>query len=368
MHEKHDFSCSQSKRGKTYELPDPEHPLFPRGLGQAEPAVLRAGYDELPELEIPPLTPGVGRGEPAVHRGGVRARGGGGARVGHGARGGRSARGGGVARERGAQGGGDRGQPRGRGPRVMGARPGGGLHGQEDRQPVRVHLPNPNAEGDGGENAEPAGDGEENAEPRGGDIEDGVQDAALDPGNVEADAPWVEAGRIPDVPVFSEEAGPRGQALDAETVGDTFELFFTDELVGMIVTETNRLVTAQGKNKLGLLDYQKLLVASLCNQIDQNVNIVVDEVAAQMEVDNEEDGKGEEREEGQAGANHGVLEAAPAMGAPRGPRKDPTSRLVGNSELTPGPHFLLLQGKPALRGSAESAGIGAKLGRIQGIL
>ena len=129
----------------------------------------------------------------------------------------------------------------------------------------------------------------------------------------------------------------------------------------MIVTETNRLVTAQGKNKLGLLDYQKLLVASLCNQIDQNVNIVVDEVAAQMEVDNEEDGKGEEREEGQAGANHGVLEAAPAMGAPRGPRKDPTSRLVGGSELTPGPHFLLLQGKPALRGSAESAGIGEKI-------
>ena len=31
----------------------------------------------------------------------------------------------------------------------------------------------------------------------------------------------------------------------------------------MIVTETNRLVTAQGKNKLGLLDYQKLLVARL---------------------------------------------------------------------------------------------------------
>ena len=46
----------------------------------------------------------------------------------------------------------------------------------------------------------------------------------------------------------------------------------------------NHKRASKGKNKLTLLDYQKLLVASLCNQVDQNVNFVVDEVAAQMEV------------------------------------------------------------------------------------
>ena len=80
-----------------------------------------------------------------------------------------------------------------------------------------------------------AGDGD------GGYGDGGVPgDADLDPGEVGGDYHWGEPGRVPDIPVFTGVPGPRGEALQAETVGDTFDLFFSDELVGIIVEETNR--------------------------------------------------------------------------------------------------------------------------------
>ena len=65
-------------------------------------------------------------------------------------------------------------------------------------------------------------------------------DEELDPGNVGGEYQWVPAGRVPDIPEFTSVPGPRGEATVPETPGDTFDLFFSDELVGKIVMETNR--------------------------------------------------------------------------------------------------------------------------------
>ena len=119
--------------------------------------------------------------------------------------------------------GGPRGRPRGRGR--------GGRGRGQDLPAGDGGVPDGNPVGDGGVPAgNPAGDG------------GAPGDADLDPGPVGGDYHWGEPGRVPEIPAFTGVPGPRGEALEPETVGDTFDLFFSDELVAIIVEETNRCV------------------------------------------------------------------------------------------------------------------------------
>ena len=54
------------------------------------------------------------------------------------------------------------------------------------------------------------------------------------------DGAWGPAGRIPVINPFISSTGPQGEAQNAETIQETFELFFSEDLLDTIVRETNR--------------------------------------------------------------------------------------------------------------------------------